>query len=547
LSKLLAMLTPGERRSLALLSCVFAALACSVQADAQSADQNPAPAPGAGSTASPKKAAKSVKGPKKATKDAKTPAKDATAATPPADPGELVEQPVGADAAATTQAAASGPFGFLSTAPRSANLLGDMWGLRPFLSKYGMTLSITETSEVLGNVSGGQRQGFEYDGLTTATLQMDTQRAFGWAGGLFDVSALQIHGRNLSADNLGTLQTASGIEADRATRLWELWYQQKLFDDKVDIKVGQQSLDQEFMVTQNGLLFVNTMFGWPTLPSYDMPGGGPAYPLSDLGVRGRVRLNDSFTLLAGVFSGNPAPGRSGDPQMLDASGTSFPINDGALLIAELQFAYPSSGTLVKADQEDPLARTYKIGMWVDTGRFDDLRTDNAGLSLANPASSGIPATHRGDYAIYGVVDQMIYRFKDDPDRNINVFLRPMFTPLQDRNLISFSLNAGATMHEPFFGRDDDTFGLGVNFTRVSNSAKGLDQDTAFTNPGVFSPVRHTETVLEATYQYQVMPWWQIQPDIQYVFNPGGGVVNPNNPNQRIKNEAVIGVRTNITF
>jgi porin len=44
-----------------------------------------------------------------------------------------------------------------------------------------------------------------------------------------------------------------------------------------------------------------------------------------------------------------------------------------------------------------------------------------------------------------------------------------------------------------------------------------------------------------------MPWWQIQPDIQYVFNPGGGIVNPDNLNQRVKNEAVLGVRTTISF
>ena len=39
------------------------------------------------------------------------------------------------------------------------------------------------------------------------------------------------------------------------------------------------------MVSQNALLFVNTMFGWPMVPSADLPGGGPAYPLSALGVR----------------------------------------------------------------------------------------------------------------------------------------------------------------------------------------------------------------------------------------------------------------------
>ena len=130
--------------------------------------------------------------------------------------------------------------------------------------------------------------------------------------------------RNLSADNLGTLQTASGIEADRATRLWELWYQQKfLEEDRLDVKVGQQSLDQEFMVSQNALLFVNTMFGWPMLPSADLPGGGPAYPLSALGVRARARPIDSLTLLVGVFNGSPVANNTGDPQQRNPRAPAF--------------------------------------------------------------------------------------------------------------------------------------------------------------------------------------------------------------------------------
>ena len=64
-----------------------------------------------------------------------------------------------------------------------------------------------------------------------------------------------------------------------------------MFDDKFDVKIGQQSLDQEFMVSQNASYFINTMFGWPMLPSADLPGGGPAYPLSALGVRGRLHVD----------------------------------------------------------------------------------------------------------------------------------------------------------------------------------------------------------------------------------------------------------------
>jgi porin len=440
-----------------------------------------------------------------------------------------------------------GPFGFLTGVSRSNYLLGDMWGLRTLFSRFGVSIAVQETSEEFGNVRGGAKQGFAYEGLTQMLLQLDTQRAFGWYGGTFNASALQIHGRNLSADNLATLQTASGIEAGRATRLWELWYQQKfLEEDRLDVKIGQQSLDQEFMVSQNASYFVNTMFGWPMLPSANLPGGGPAYPLSALGVRVRTRPIDSLTLLGGAFNGSPVTNNSGDPQQQNASGTSFPLNGGVLAIAEVQYAYPSLGTLVRANEPEPLARLYKLGFWYDTERFPDLRFDSDGRSLADPSSTGIPRTHRGNYAIYAVADQMVWRSFKEPDRTLNVFIRAMGTSEDDRNLIAFSLNAGLTFHEPFLHRDNDTFGFGMGYAKVASHASGLDRDTGFFTRSFF-PAREAETYLEATYQYQATPWWQLQPSIQYVFHPGAGVLNPNESGQTIRNEAVIGVRTNILF
>src|SRR6202000_3113509 len=109
--------------------------------------------------------------------------------------------------------------------------------------------------------------------------------------------------------------------------------------------------------------FVNTMFGWPMVPSADLPGGGPAYPLSALGVRVRARPINSLTFLAGVFNGSPSPTNIGDPPVANPSGTSFPLNGGLLMIAEMQYSYPSLGTMLYADQPQPLARTYKLGAW----------------------------------------------------------------------------------------------------------------------------------------------------------------------------------------
>ena len=441
--------------------------------------------------------------------------------------------------------------GFLGSLQKSNFLLGDLFGLRSALARYGISLAFQETSEVLGNATGGIRRGADYDGLTQMILQLDTQRAFGWYGGLLNISALQIHGRNLSTDNLLSLQTASGIEADRSTRLWEAWYDQKLLaDDRLDMRVGQQSVDQEFVASPNGAVFVNTMFGWPLVPSVDLPGGGPAYPLSALGVRVRYRPVNALAILAGVFNGNPSPNQTGDAQAADASGTSFPTNGRRLVFAELQYTYPALGSMVYPGEGAPLGHTYKLGAWYDSARFADQFFDTGRQPQKAATTTGQPLQHRGDTAIYAVADQMVWRKKSDPNQSLSVFARVMGTPQADRNLADISVNAGLVLHDPVTNRAADTLAIGMGYANVSSRVSALDQQTAvFAAAGAknFNPVRRSETFVEATYQYQVHPWWQVQPDIQIVLNPGGGIANPNAPDRRVGDELVFGLRTNVLF
>src|ERR1700722_20868566 len=108
------------------------------------------------------------------------------------------------------------------------------------------------------------------------------------------------------------------------------------------------------------------------------------------------------------------------------------------------------------------------------------------------------------------------------------------------------MNAGLTFHETLLHRDSDTFSIGMGYAKVSSVASKLDKDTAFYT-GAFVPARGGETYLEVSYQYQVMPWWQLQPDLQYVFNVGGGIENPNTPGKLVENELVLGLRTTILF
>jgi porin len=360
------------------------------------------------------------------------------------------------------------------------------------------------------------------------------------------VDAFNIRGRNISTDNLLNLQTASGFLASDTTRLWEFWYQQSFLGGAIDVKLGQQSLDQEFMTSQYASLFVNTAMGWAVLPSVDLYAGGPAYPLSSLGVRLRAHPTDNVTALLGVFDDNPPGGPfNADGQLLGSTrwGANVSLRTGALIIGEVQYA------LNPLDRDggttNGLPGIYKLGAWFDTAPFPDQQFDNTGLSLANPASNGVALMHRNNFSIYAVADQMVWHEAPDSPRSLGVFARVMGGP-GDRNLISFSADAGVSLKAPFQGRDSDTFAIGFGVAKIGGAAQALASDTAFFS-GTPVPARTVETFIEVTYQVQVSGWWQVQPDFQYVFRPSGGIVNPSNPTQRVGDEAILGVRSIVTF
>ena len=435
-------------------------------------------------------------------------------------------------AAAQTGADAEAPSGLWER----STLTGDWGGLRSALADHGITLGATETSEILGNLSGGVRRGAVYEGRLELDLDLDFEKVVGWHGATAHVSAYQIHGRGLSGNYLGNnILTASNIEAVRATRLFDAYLEQSLLDDTVSLRLGQIAADDEFIISQYSASFINSTFGWPGIQAADLPSGGPAYPLATPGFRVKYQPSDSWSWQTALFNGDPAgaPGAA-NAQLRNASGTTFSTDQRALLISELAY-------MVK----DGLPATYKLGGWYHSGSFADQRLDSSGRSLASPASSGLPAAHRNDFGLYAVVDHMLWRVPGSDDQGLAGFLRLAGTP-DDRNLVSFYVDAGLTYKAPFAGRDNDILGLGFAIARIGDQARTLDRDTRFFTQAP-RPIRDYEAVVELTYQYVVAPWWTVQPDAQYVIHPGGSVANPNSPATRVSDAFILGVRTAVKF
>ena len=394
--------------------------------------------------------------------------------------------------------------------------------------------------EALGVPSGGERTGAIYEHRLELVIDADLEKMFGWTGTAFHANGYWIYGpEGLSRNYIGNILPISSIEALPSTRLYEAWFEKK-FGDKVAVRFGQLAADTEFILTKYGAIFINGSYSWPGIASSDLPSGGPAYPLATPGVRVKFTPSDQFAFLLGLYNGDPAGPGTGDPQRRDRYGLNFRIADPPLLFGETQINY-------SLNQDLGLAGTVKVGGWNHFGRFTSPLYDVNGVSLADPASSGLAQRLRGDDGVYAILDQMIYHVpKADPSSGVGVFARIMGAPA-DRNLVDFYADGGVNFSGMIPGRPNDSFGAAVAYAHISHSYSAYEsQLDAFTN--VSAPVQNYEANLELTYMYQAIPGFLIQPDLQYIVHPGGNIANPfGNGVAPIPNALVVGVRATINY
>jgi porin len=410
----------------------------------------------------------------------------------------------------------------------------------PFEQK-GVKFAVTYIGEVLGNPTGGAKRGAIYEDRINFAADVDFEKLIGLRQLTFHANVFQIDGGGLSRGALLNFLVVSGIEALPTTRLYEIWFEQK-WGTKLALRAGQLAADTEFMTAKYTDVFTNASLGWPAGFSLNMPSGGPSPPLATMGTRLRADVTDNLTLLAAVFDGDAAGPGTNDPQLRNRYGVNFRVNDPPLVLAEAQFLW-------NAKKGDPgLDGKFKVGSWRHFGTFTDERLNVAGISLADPASGGVPANLSGDFGIYSVLEQKLYRVGQDDDRGIGMFIRASYSP-PDRNIVDAYADAGIEFVGLSDNRPKDKFGLALAYARVSPLAQALDADFRILN-GRGWPARSYEGLLTAVYQYEVRAGWTLQPNFQYIVHPGGGATNPlgaNQPGLPLRNAAVLGLRTVVKF
>lgn len=395
---------------------------------------------------------------------------------------------------------------------RRDTLLGDLGGMRNLISDSGLSITPILELEAFGSAGGGHGGG-EADGLFDVAFDFDLERI---TRGLlpdlsFHLNVLDIFGPSITGRHVGDISGVSNLAGFNTFRLQEIWFQQNLLKKRVSIRVGMLAADTEFFTSQASSLFLDGTFGAFTLVALNF-NDAPVYPVAAPGVRIDIAPVSFLDFKVAVF----APNQNSEDNL---HGTDFSINsrDGALAVFEASYL------LNQSPNDRGLVGTYKVGTFIQQGDYVSF-----GSEAANALDPSKPL-HRGtNVAVYGVADQELFK---NGQYTVEGFLRGGFaTPQYSFVHNYFDLGFNFIGFVPSRALDV----AGIAFGRSGISRQFSDSQVAQGERGYSQ-----ESVIEATYRFQIATWGTIQPDFQYFINPSA--------EHGSRNAFVSGVRTAVTF
>lgn len=386
-------------------------------------------------------------------------------------------------------------------------LTGDWGGARAALANSGIELEAVYKLDLVSNLDDGIKDGARGLDNLDVIFSFDGEKLFGAKGASSQIYILNNNGSQPDADLVGSAQGINNIEvAETTTKLYEAWIQQNLFDDKLSILGGLYDLNSEFYLTDSSGLFIHPTYGIGTDFSQSGLNGPSIFPSTSLAARVLVRPVQGFYLQAAVLDG--APGAPDDPE-----GTQIEFNngEGALFAAEAGFIPGNDAPNGKL----------ALGAWVYSDKFPD---------QLNADADGNPIKERSQ-GLYVIAERKIYTQASGEGKGLTIFGRIGFAD-NDVNQFDYAWSAGLVYTGLIPTRDAGQLGLAVSGAHNSGKFKTANALAA-------TPVDNAETAYELTYSDNLTPWLALQPDIQYIVNPGA--------NPARDNALIVGGRITATF
>jgi porin len=329
---------------------------------------------------------------------------------------------------------------------------------------------------------------------------------FGWRGGGVRVSAVSAAGRNLS-ESIGNAFTVSQAWADNTLFLYQAYLVQKAFDDKLEVGIGRVAAAQFFA----------------TLPAFDLlvTGGLNSVPIA-------LELNSTFTgsasaswfagarwlpmkettLTAGVFQARADLGQSGPYHGLDLG---LNPNDGTFGVVEIGWT-PNSEKFAAVQEDRQFTRGRRE---LDGNGIGLPAVYKLGAYVSNQPQATYPGGWGGSpFGFYAIGQQTLWEQNPGQKQTsqFSVFGGVVWSPPSSVTEMPIDGFAGTVWRGPWSRRPADHL---YTSWQIGNFSEPYAQSVGQSSSGAF------ESVLNAGYIIQITKEFSVQPDIQYIIQPGG--------------------------
>jgi porin len=393
--------------------------------------------------------------------------------------------------------------------PPRQYLFGDWDGKRSELAEKGIVFDFFYVADLQANPVGGLKQTQVGWGRIRGTVDIDFGKLANWNGLTFHATGLWQFGGNLGAE-IGTLANPTGLVSAHTTRLDSFWLQQAFLQNRLLIRLGQfAGLDFYGNQEYGGSYLIEPLdyaFGNLFTTTYESfnPAGTPAAQIQVIPWR-------TLYIKAAVLSGNR------NPYQQDPTGFHFAIRNSPDFVDEIGFTHDVQDLYAQTSHLDrkTYPGTYRFGSAYNAGKFTN--------------AYGIQS--HGNYLIYGMVNQAVYRTDAGSNRGLDGLFGFDWSP-NDVNRENSQITAGARYNGPISARPQDAVAFGFVYTHIGDPFQSVGIP-------IGAPLLGSEKAIELNYAAQIKPYLLFQPVFQYYWDVGA--------NSAIPNAAVFGFRIKVDF
>ena len=341
-------------------------------------------------------------------------------------------------------------------------------------------------SESAINFSGGLKRGYTFYGLEQGSLTFNTDTAKFWKGGCFFVHVLNIHGLGPTQKFVGDLMYLSNIEAGDYLGLYEYWFSQEI--GKLKLLFGQHDMNTEFAGTKYGENFINSSYG--VVSNLLLNLHVSIYPVAAPCILTKYSFSNNLLLRVASYDGEPGNMET------NKFNVHWHINsrEGLMNLAEVQYSaikYNQNGITTSRGIQ---MGTYKLGLFYHTAKFTSYQDTTKKVS--------------GNYGMYFIADRMIVPKPSNPYEGLAAIFEIGVSSPQ-YNMIDYSIEGGIRYYGILPYRTKDFIGLAFTYAHLSSYFIKMYPNRA-----------SSECSIEFSYKFEFGKHYTIQPDFQYIIDPG---------------------------